>query len=133
MDPVKVFIVDDSAQLIEVLSELISDPGNVVVCGSADTAQQAVEDIAQTVADVVIADLQLTDGSGFDVVKAIREQESASGHGTGSKRTLVMLFSNHVSPELKRHALALGADHFLDKSSDHVRLIELIQQRVAAR
>ena len=68
MEPVKVFIVDDSTHLCEMLSELIEDPGNVTVCGTADNARRAVDDIRRMDPDIVIADLQLREGSGFDVI-----------------------------------------------------------------
>ena len=124
MVPLKVYIVDDSTQLTEVLSELIGDPGKVVVCGTAGSVKDANAGIARLVPDVIIADLQLSDGTGFDVVKSVRGAEPA-----GERRSLIILFSNHVGAELRRRALEVGADHFLDKSNDHALLVELVQDR----
>ena len=56
--PVKVFIVDDSPQLTEILSELFSDPGYVEIAGSADSANKAIEDIRLSNPDVVIVDFE---------------------------------------------------------------------------
>ena len=125
MVPIKVFIVDDSAHVVEVLSELIEEAGRVTVCGSAASARDAIDAIALIRPDVVVADLQLREGTGFEVLEAVR----AAGGIDGSLRPLFVLFSNHVGPELHRHALARGADHFLDKTSDHGRLLELIGER----
>jgi two-component system OmpR family response regulator len=122
MVPIKVFIVDDSAHVVEVLSELIEDVGRVTVCGSAGSARDAIDAIALMRPDVVIADLQLRDGNGFEVLEAVRADEGVSGRA----RPLFVVFSNHVGPELHRHALERGADHFLDKTSDHGRLLQLI-------
>ena len=133
MDPVRVFIVDDSAQLTEVLSELIEERGDAIVCGTADTAREAVDNILRDDPDVVIADLQLRQGSGFDVIKAMRELDGADAPVRMRGRRLVVLFSNHMAPELRRRALELGADHFLDKTSDHVRLIDLIHEWAGPR
>ena len=63
VNPVTVFIVDDSPQITEMLSELFSDPGHVEIVGSADAAQSAIEQIQLFNPDVVVVDLQLKDGN----------------------------------------------------------------------
>ncbi len=124
--PVRVFIVDDSAPLTEVMSELITDPGRVEIAGTADSAATAIEAIRAAGADVVIVDLQLRDGNGFDVVKAIRTFP-------GSENIVVVLFTNHLSRALEKRAGEVGADFFFDKSRDHAKLIELIQEKARQR
>ena len=124
--PVSVFIVDDSPQLTEMLGELFSDPGNIEIAGSADSAKKAIDDIRRSCPDVVIVDLQLKEGDGFDVVKAIRALPQA-------KDVVIIFFSNHASRELHRHAVALGADFFLDKTKDHAKVLEMLQEIVRAR
>ena len=124
--PVKVFIADDSAQLTEALSELVTDPGNVEVVGAADSADKAIEGIDRLKPDVVIVDLQFKDGSGFDVIKAIRSSPDCSN-------TLLVLFTNHMSREFHNHAAELGADFFFDKSRDHAKILDLIREKVSQR
>lgn len=123
--PVKVFIVDDSPQLTEMLSELISDPGYIEMAGFADSAKKAIEEICFTNPDVIIVDLQLKDGNGFDVVKAIRSLPEPQGR-------VIIFFTNHASRELQQHASALGADFFLDKSKDHETILEILKKKVLA-
>lgn len=124
--PVRVFILDDSPQITDILSELFSDPGNVEIVGTGDSAIDAIEEIRRSTPDVVIVDLQLKGGSGFDVVKAIRLLPQASD-------IVVILFTNHASRELHKHALELGADFFLDKSGDYAKILEILQEKVRAR
>lgn len=124
--PVTVFIADDSALLTEVLRELLADPGNVEVVGTADSAQRAIADTHRLRPDVLVIDLQLKDGTGFDVIAAIRNLPEA-------KSTVIILFTNHISSEFRKHALEMGADFFLDKSRDHAKIIEIIQERVRQR
>ena len=125
-NPVRVFILDDSPQITEMLSELFSDPGCVEIVGCGDSAINAIEEIRRSSPDVVIVDLQLKDGSGFDVVKAIRLFPQAND-------IVVILFTNHASRELHKHALKLGADFFLDKSRDHTKIFEILQEKVRER
>ncbi len=122
--PTTVFIVDDSAQLAEMLGELVADPGRVEVVGAADTVIGANESIARLRPDVVIVDLQLKDGNGFQVAEAIRQL-------AGGEETDVVFLTNHMSPEFARRASELGATAFLDKSRDHAQVIELVQARAA--
>ncbi len=124
--PVRVYILDDSPQVTEMLSELISDPGYVEIAGTTHSAKKAIEEILLAMPDVVIVDLQLKDGSGFDVVKAIRAIPEA-------KEIVIILFTNHASRELHKHALALGADFFLDKSRDHAQILNILQEKVRER
>lgn len=126
MQPVSVFIVDDSAQLAEMLGELLADPGRVDIAGSADSVASAVPAIAAARPDVVIVDLQLADGNGFEVAESIRRLP-------GGDAIEIVFLSNHVAPEFARRAAALGSRHFLDKSKDHATLVELVQQKVAQR
>ena len=123
--PVKVFIVDDSPQLTEMLSELISDPGYIEMAGFADSAKKAIEEIRLLNPDVIIVDLQLKDGNGFDVDKAIRSLPEPQDR-------VIIFFTNHASRELQQHASALGADFFLDKSKDHEIILEILKKKVLA-
>lgn len=124
--PVRVFIVDDSPQLTDMFSELFGDPETIDIVGICDSALNACEEIRLTKPDVVIVDLQLKDGSGFDVVKGIRLLPEATG-------IVVILFTNHASRELHQHAVALGANYFLDKSRDLEKVVEILQEKVRAR
>lgn len=126
LHPVSVFILDDSPQLMEMLRELISDPGCIEVTGTASSAIEALESIRLSSPDVAIVDLQLKDGSGFDVVKAIRLLPQC-------QNVVIILFTNHVSRELQNHALALGANYFFDKSRDHAQILEVLQSIVRTR
>ena len=125
VNPVRVFIVDDSPQITEMLRELLSDPGHVEIVGFADAAPNAIEQIQLSNPDVVVVDLQLKDGNGFDVIKAVRLLPQA-------QNMLIILFTNHASRELQKHGTDLGADFFLDKSTDHAKILEILQNAVRA-
>ena len=125
-NPVRVFIVDDSPYLREMLGELISDPGTIDIVGTGESALTAVGDVLLLNPDVVIIDLQLKGGSGFDVVRGIRLLPRA-------KDIITIMFTNHASPALREHALALGADYFLDKSNDHDKIVAILQAKVRSR
>jgi DNA-binding NarL/FixJ family response regulator len=104
----KVFIADDSEQISEMLTELLSEAGRVEVIGVAQSEELAVEGILRLKPDVVVLDLQLKPGSGTNVIRAVRADPSLAA-------TRLLVTSNHVSPQLKAGCLALGADDYYDK------------------
>jgi len=124
--PLTVFIVDDSAQLAEILGELLADPGYVEIAGMADSVPIAIEAVGRLRPDVVIVDLQLKDGNGFQVAEGIAAMP-------GRDTIEVIFLTNHTSPEFMRRAAELGVRHFLDKSRDHAKVVELVQAKLGRR
>ena len=124
--PLSVFIVDDSAQLAEMLGELLAVPGCVEIAGTADSVAVAIEAVGRLRPDVVIVDLQLKDGNGFQVAEGI-------GALPDSEAIEVMFLTNHTSPEFVRRAAELGVRQFLDKSRDHAKVLELVQAKARQR
>lgn len=69
--------------------------------------------------DAVILDLQLPDGSGFDLLEYIRLKP---------QHVLVIVLTNFPDPGNRERALKLGADFFLDKSFEYEQLPDLLVQ-----
>ena len=124
--PVRVYLVDDSAALRDMLGELLTEPGRIEVIGASGSATAAVPDIERMRPDVVILDLQLADGDGFAAAGAIRAL-------SGGPVPRIVFFTNHQSAELRRRALALGLADYLDKTLDHERLVALLAGMAGAR
>ncbi len=106
--PLKVFIADDSQLIAEMLTELLTDPGRIEVVGVGGTEQAAIESIRSMKPDVVVLDLQLSAGSGTNVIRVVRASSDLAG-------TKLMVTSNHTAPQLKAGCLELGADAYFDK------------------
>lgn len=116
---IRVFIADDSAALREHVLELIQDIPGVNIVGFASEATQAVASIRQLKPDVVLLDIQLPHGSGLDVLRSIKQ----NGRGP-----LTIVATNFPYPQYRKRALDLGADYFLDKTTDIEELRGLITQ-----
>jgi len=113
--PLKVLIADDSQPVAEMLRELISEPGRIEVVGTADSEASAMAAIRHLAPDAVILDLQLKDGSGTDVIRAVRAD-------AGLASTHLLVTSNHTAPQLKAGCLALGAEAYFDKVKELAQL-----------
>ena len=109
--PLKVLIADDSQPVVEVLMELITDPGRIEVVGTADSQAGAIESIARLKPDVVVLDLQLSGGSGTEVIRAVRSSKELDG-------IQIMVISNNTSPQMRAGCLELGANEYFDKVKD---------------
>jgi DNA-binding NarL/FixJ family response regulator len=116
----KVFVVEDSAPVRERLLRLLETIPGVKVIGEASDVEEAIGAILEGKPDVVLLDLALEHGSGFDVLRAV--------HGTEPGIDFYML-SNFASEPYQRYAQRLGACGFFDKSKDFARLRELIARR----
>ena len=117
MSQVKVFIVEDSPVIRQNLVGALEEMAPVTVVGHAEgaLAAKAVLSEEPPPCDLAIVDVFLRDGTGLDVLRAMRDQ--------GSRVTRVV-FTNYATPEMRTQCLALGADRVFDKSADIDALID---------
>jgi DNA-binding NarL/FixJ family response regulator len=92
-------------------------PGTEIV-GRAATASAAIQDILATRPGLVILDVHLAEGSGFDVLRKL--------HAEAPELDVVML-SNYSSDPYRQIAERFGARAFYDKT----REFELVRDAVA--
>ncbi len=120
----RILLVEDSPRLLERLRELIDDIEGVRVIGTADTQQDAVEQARRHQPDVLLLDLQLKQGTGFEVIRQLRGNDI---------HVITIIMTNYALPEYRRLANELGAEHFLDKTSEFDQLPTLLRQIRLAR
>ncbi len=121
--PMDVFLVEDSAQVVQRLEELISAIDGVRTVGSAARADEAVRSVLALRPDAVLCDISLAQGSGFDVLRALREQ---------APEVEVYMLSNFASGPYRRLAERLGARDFFDKSTEFERMRDAVAARAAS-
>ncbi len=119
--PLRVVIVEDSERILVRLRESLQDIDNVAVTGEARTEPEALALMRSVEWDLAIVDLQLREGSGLRVLKALHDDPS----GTAGQ---IAVFTNYAFPQYRERSLALGADHFFDKSREFGRVLALAEQ-----
>ena len=124
--PLRVYIADDSQPVVEMLSELISDPGKVEIIGVGATESAAIDSIRTLRPDVVVLDLQLKIGSGANVIRAVRADKDLAA-------VRIVVTSNHTSPQMRAGCLELGANDYFDKVKEIGALMARITQLAAER
>jgi DNA-binding NarL/FixJ family response regulator len=113
----KVFLVEDSPMLRERVEAILASIPGAESAGQAAGAEEAIAAIERARPDAVVLDIQLEQGSGFDVLRALRKSLPA---------TRVYVLTNFADDAYRRKAEILGARGFFDKSTEFERLREAL-------
>jgi len=116
----RVYLVEDSPAILERLEALLASVEGARTVGRASGASEAIEGILAEHPDLVVLDLKLADGSGFDVLRAVR------GAAPGID---VYMLTNFASEPYRRLAERLGARDLFDKTTEFERVREAILER----
>ena len=109
--PLRVFVIEDSPILLERIAEAIADQPSLVLVGTADCEREAVEKIRSLKPEALVVDIKLREGNGLNVLAQLKW-----GEGDDAKPKIVV-FTNYPRQEYLRNSKQLGADYFLDKST----------------
>jgi DNA-binding NarL/FixJ family response regulator len=120
----RVFLVEDSSMVRERLERLLASVAGTRTVGYASGADAAISAILSEQPDVVVLDLKLAQGSGFDVLRAVRDR---------SPGIEFYMLSNFATEPYRRLAERLGARDFFDKTKEFERVREIIAARAANR
>ncbi len=123
----RILVIDDEFSIREIVRLVLEKQGyEVAVAGDG---QEAVEVFHQQTPDLVISDVAMPRGDGFNVAILIRARESAEG-----KRTPILLMSAFYEEEANRDNTArCGADGFLPKPFTHAQLVEAVEGLLGKR
>jgi two-component system invasion response regulator UvrY len=113
-----VLLVEDSLATAERLWELIESTGYPVAISHVETEKEALARLYQSVPDIVVLDLRLKEGSGFNVLRKIAPLQP---------KPFVVVMTNYALPNFRDYALLAGADRFLDKSLEMEHLPKIIR------
>jgi len=123
VNPLRVYLVENSLIMFGLLRDLVESTGAEVV-GHSIGAAEAIDEIGKTAPDVVVVDIALTEGNGFDVLKAMLDRES---------RPLMFVLSNHATSPYRDRASLLGADGYFAKDQDMTALLTSVAALADAR
>jgi len=119
----EVFLVEDSARIVQLLEELLGAIDGVRTVGSAARADDAIREVLVLRPALVLCDVGLAQGTGFDVLSALRDR---------APEVEVCMLSNFATEPYRRHAARLGARDFFDKSTELDRMRDAVAARAAS-
>lgn len=114
----KILLVDDSASVRQSMKMLLSTIPHLEIIGEAESSRAALKLIKKLQPEVVILDVVLKEGSGFDVLKKIKSRENSP---------IVIVLTNYAASPFRKKARQEGADFFFDKSTEFEKLIDVLQ------
>jgi DNA-binding NarL/FixJ family response regulator len=113
--PIRILLVDDHELIRSGLGAVLDLEDDMDVVGTAGSVTEAIAQYEALSPDVVVADLQLQDGTGLDIVRTIRKQSNDTG---------LIVLTMHSGDDQIFAAMQAGASGFVGKdapSSEVVR------------
>src|SRR5918994_1377105 len=118
MKTIRVLIADDHALVRAGIRALVEKIEGVVVVGEAGTGTEAIALIKELHPNLVLLDLTMPEGTGFDVLNHVTKNFS---------EIRVIVLTVHEAGEYAIRALREGAAGFLPKSAASTELEQAIQ------
>ncbi|MGA8254979.1 MAG: response regulator transcription factor [Nocardioides sp.] len=112
---IRILLVDDHELIRSGLGAVLDLEDDMEVAGTAGSVKEALAQFESLQPDVVVADLQLQDGTGLDIVRTIRKQNNQVG---------LIILTMHSGDDQIFAAMQAGASGFVGKdapSSEVVR------------
>ena len=118
---IEILIVDDNADIRNILNELIIDAGYQTRV--AANYAQALKEIDKKIPDVAILDVKLDkgDNDGIQLLSHIKSKNTD---------VPVIMISGHANIEMAINSLKHGAFEFVEKPFDQARLLNFIKRAV---
>ena len=114
----KILIVDDSILIRRSLVRLLDQLDCSLQIVEAVNAPEGIRIAMELLPDVVILDIRMPGGSGFDVLREVKR---------AANPPIAIILSKYSTEKFREEAASAGADHFLDKSTEFEKVIEIIQ------
>ena len=120
-DQAKILVVDDSADQVEILADLLQANG-YAVCTAA-TGPEALAQIEREQPDLVLLDVMMPGMTGYEVCRKIREDPATV--------FLPVVMLTAVDANVERiNGIEAGADDFLTKPPNHPELLARVRSLI---
>jgi DNA-binding NarL/FixJ family response regulator len=120
----QIFIVDDHPMMRDGLRQLIANEPDLDVCGEADDAPQALEQIKALKPNLAIVDITLRTTSGLELIKDLHVHEPALP---------VLVISMHDESLYAERVLRAGGCGYIMKQEGGKKIVEAIRRVLEGR
>ncbi len=115
----RILVVDDHPIVQEGLAAVINRESDMVVCGSAASAREALEAITKSKPDLALVDVSLESSHGVELVKDLTSRDM---------KVPVLMLSTHDEALYADRSLRAGARGYIMKREPHRKLLEAIRK-----
>lgn len=121
--PLRIVLVDDHELIRTGLARSFERDPNTTIVGQAGSVVQAMVVIEEQRPAVVVTDLQLPDGSGLDIIRAIRQQNATMG---------LVVLTMHSGDDQIFAAMEAGASAFVGKDAPSREVVSAARHAAVA-
>ena len=125
MEKIKIMLVDDSREFMELLRSGMEADESLEVVAMAGDGQEGLQEALCINPDIIITDILLKKLDGFDMIRRLKEEKDL--HST------IVILSAFASTPAAEEATRLGVDLFLMKPTDPETLGEKLRGLMAAK
>jgi len=118
-DKSKILVVDDHPMVREGIARLVDNEQDLMICGQADDAPEALKAISETKPDIAVVDVSLKSSSGIELMKSIKAQYP---------KLPVLVLSMHNEALYAERALRAGAMGYIMKQEASENLLIAIRR-----
>jgi DNA-binding NarL/FixJ family response regulator len=118
----RVFLVDDHPLLLRCMAESLDEEPDLVVCGQAGSAAEALAALADAAPDLVLVDLSLPGRDGLALIVDLKAH---------APTLPILVFSMHDESRYAERALQAGAVGYVMKSAPVETLFLAIRKAMA--
>lgn len=119
MKKVNVLVIENSEEFSNWIVINLRKNKDLNVYGNVKTKKLGLEKLRELQPDVIILDLELDDGSGFEIIKEIKYK---------SLPIKIIVFSNHYI--FREQCLKMECDFFFDKSNEFEEMINSVHDLI---
>lgn len=116
----KVLIADDSEIIRSRMKGLLSEFNEMNEILETDTGAGTVKVLEEDNPEIIILDLNMPEGGGFHVLEYMYRRKHS---------ILTIVLTNYSSDEYMFRCAQLGVKHFYDKSTEFMKVCEIIQEK----
>src|SRR4029434_38650 len=115
----RIFLVDDHPLVREWLGHLINRQTDLTLCGEAESASEAMQEIRRRAPDAVVVDISLGGSSGIELIMEIK---------LAFPKIAVLVLSMHEDSTYVERALRAGALGYVAKRETTTKIVSAIRQ-----
>lgn len=120
----RILVVDDHPLVRLGFSQLLSDEDDLVVCGEAESAAEALDLVTQLEPDLLVVDISLKGTSGLELIKQIRSRRPGAA---------MLVCSMHDESLFAERALRAGANGYIGKREAPDDLVSAVRAVLAGK
>ena len=116
---IRVLVVDDHAILRDGIRSILESQEDIIVVGEADDGSKAIENVKETLPDVVLMDLSMPKPNGLEATRFIKEH---------FPQVKVLILTQHDDREYILPALRAGAAGYVLKRSGRREMLNALRE-----